>query len=258
MKKLTITLASLLMTNMASADCVNDFDGLFESTNNFSPLPGGVVDATGARTLNDYATATANQLFFTQEGRDVMGDIYFWNFYGPFGRFGTAFSDPPPMHMYGYACNDIGQCVNTHVRMDSRGLSTAEALGPIGAVFGVLTGETHFFWEPTQYSIDVTDASGNRSDILEFSRETIEQQQADQNPYDLSTAGRSRLSTKCKNNYGESLGSGSGLSLGGGSTRFARWSWDFNVPSGPPAPSYSCRDDFSSRRGSGVICSRGR
>ena len=87
MKTLVKILSLFLLTaTNAMAQCPIDTSGLGEKNTYDGNLPNDHINADGARTLDDFVNAAANELFFTAVGADFIassaGNIIFFRGYG--------------------------------------------------------------------------------------------------------------------------------------------------------------------------------
>ena len=183
----------LLTTFMVSAStgwtaCQPDKTGT--AGNAWADLPKGYLDATGARTLDDFVNAAANQISL-----NVM--------LGPFGPAGFAYRHPPPIVFHGYACNEIGQCFRTQLTVSLSGQPDVFMNGLVGFISGGLFKEFFNEYFVVNYEIVAADAEGNISDIRDFRPSTIIRQQNLKERYTLSTDGHENLDMRCRDNFGK-------------------------------------------------------
>lgn len=205
MSRLIVLVAALLATvGSAWAVCAPDTDGL-EEASSFSDeerFTDGNLDATGARTQDDFIRATANDLFFADNGSWLAGRLRastnLWNT--------SVFGTPAPRVLNGTACNDIGQCQTIQIMVQSvittdSSMQEAAIRAALGSAAGgvVSLGLREFL--PNTFTLTATAAAGQVSDPMDFIGSTILDVQSTGNGYSLSTDGQS-LDTVCKDNEG--------------------------------------------------------
>ena len=241
------------------AICEPDFSGLSginafdQSSDSYTGLPLGYVDATGARTTDDFVNTVANTLFFTPEGGRFLEEVFHWA-YGFPGFAARGYSDPSPISISGYACNEIGQCRDTRTLISFSGHQDS-LLDAVLKFFtgGLLTGVNVKF-QPMAYTITATGFDGTVTDPRDFVNASIRQQAKEKDLYDLSTDDAKTIDTDCRDNSGKIVkgtserneGDSGGDSGGDGS---GDPDWDFDLD--PPSETWDCWPD-----GSGVVCKR--
>jgi hypothetical protein len=238
------------------AICSPDFSGLSginayaqSSSPAYSGLPDGHVDATGARTTEDFVNAVANQLFFTPEGGRFLEEVFHWAHGFP-GFASRGYRDPAPVAISGYACNEIGQCRDTRTVVSFSGHRDSLFDAVIRFFTGGVISGVNVNFRPEAYTITATAFDGTDTDPRDFINYSIRQQAADKDLYDLSTDGAEDIDTDCRNNAGELVGSSSEGSGGGtGGRGSVVPDWDFNLD--PPEEEWDCWADDT-----GVVCKK--
>lgn len=231
MRHTLILLASLVFSaGTALATCNLDKTGT--AGNAWADMPKGYLDATGARTLDDFVNAAANQIFLTGPGSEIM--VTALNvMVGPFGPAGFAYKNPPPIIFHGYGCNEIGQCIRTQLTVYLSGQPDVFMNGLAGFLSSGLF--KNFFTEyfVINYEIVAADPDGNLSDIRDFRPSTIIKQQRLKERYTLSTDGQENVDMRCRDNAGK-LTNGTPASGGvSDNDESVPWLWENNIP--PPA-----------------------
>jgi hypothetical protein len=236
------------------AVCAPDFSGLSginafdqSSSTSYSGLPNGYVDATGARTTDDFVNAVANQMFFTPAGSRFLEEVFNWA-YGFPGFAARGYRNPMPIAFSGYACNEIGQCRDTRTIVSFSGHRDSFFDAVIKFFTGGVISGINVKFKPEAYTVSVTDFDGTVTDPRDFVNASIRQQATDKELYDLSTDDVEVLDTDCRNNAGKLIGGssgGTGGSSGGDTT--ADLNWDYYV--NPPEEEWDCWASDT-----GVVC----
>lgn len=198
-RKLVLLAALVLSAGTGWAACSLDKTGI--ERNDWEDLPNGFLDATGARTLDDFVNAAANQLFLTEQGSNIIVEGLLF-MVGPFGPVGFAYKDPPPIYFPGYACNEIGQCFNTQLTVMLTGEPDQFMNGLADFISGGLISPFNTDFFVRSYEIVVEDAEGNISDIRDFRPYTIVRQQQLKERYSLSTDDLENVDMRCRDNFG--------------------------------------------------------
>jgi hypothetical protein len=239
------------------AVCEPDFTGLSginafrqTSSTSYSGLPDGHVDATGARTTEDFVNAVANQLFFTSEGSRFLGEVFHWTLGFP-GIAARAYADPPPVSISGYACNEIGQCRDTRTVVTFSGRTDSLFDAVVGFFTGGVISGVNVKFIPEAYTITATNFDGTDTDPRDFINYSIRQQAADKDLYDLSTDGDENIDTDCRDNAGNVVNGqseGTGGDAGGGDIEL---DWDYYYDLEAPAEDWDCWASST-----GVVCKK--
>ena len=242
------------------AVCTPDFTGLsginaFEqsTSTSYSGLPMGYVDATGARTTDDFATTVANQLFFTPEGSRFLEEVFHWG-YGFPGFAARGYDQPSPIAISGYACNEIGQCRDTRTVVSFSGHRDSLLDAVLKFFSAGLIGGVNVKFKPQSYTITATGFDGTVTDPRDFVNDSIRHQAAEQDLYDLSTDEMDNVDTDCRDNSGKVVtgtssrdGDTGDVSGGDGSVDL---DWDFDLDL--PEEDWDCWADDT-----GVVCKKG-
>ena len=257
MKKILTKFALLTgIVPLVWAVCDPDFSGLSginafdQSSSTYSGLPMGYVDATGARTTEDFATTVANQLFFTTEGSRFLEEVFHWA-YGFPGFAARGYDHPSPISISGYACNEIGQCRDTTTLVSFSGHNDS-LFDAVLKFFSVgLIDDVHVKFQPEAYTITATGFDGTVTDPRDFINYSIRQQAAEEDLYDLSTDDSENIDTDCRDNAGKVVRGTSERTGGdagdGGGDGSADPDWVFDLD--PPEQRWDCWADET-----GVVC----
>jgi hypothetical protein len=238
------------------AACAPDFSGLSglnafdQSSTSYSGLPDGYVDAAGARTTDDFVNAVANQVFFTPEGSQFLGEAFDWAHGFP-GFASRGYDDPVPLTFSGYACNEIGQCRDTRTTVSFSGHRDSLFDAVIKFFTGGVISGVNIKFKPEAYTITATDFDGTVTDPRDFVNFSIRQQAADKDLYNLSTDNAEDIDTDCRDNAGRRIrgtsGGTGGDSDGDGSVEL---DWDFDLDA--PEDEWNCWASDT-----GVVCKKG-
>ena len=258
MKKVLTKLALALgSVPIVWAVCEPDFSGLSginafdQSSTSYSGLPLGYVDATGARTTDDFATSVANQLFFTPEGSRFLEEVFHWAHGFP-GFAARGYRSPSPISISGYACNEIGQCRDTQTLVRFSGYRDSLFDAVLSFFSGGLISGINVKFRPRAYTITAAAFDGTVTDLRDFTNRSIRRQAANEDLYDLSTDDQDDIDTDCRDNSGKILrgtsdrsGSDSGDDAGGDAS--VELDWDFDLDS--PVETWNCWASDT-----GVVC----
>ncbi|MDJ0751593.1 MAG: hypothetical protein QNJ11_19055 [Woeseiaceae bacterium] len=109
---LILAVVAISHITVASAECARDTSGM----ETHSKMGDTVVEGGNARTPEDFATAYANHMFFSDQGMDIresfMNDQSHWSD-GILGFFGGT-----PAHRQDFSapiCSNVGQCAQGHI-----------------------------------------------------------------------------------------------------------------------------------------------
>lgn len=249
MRKKFVLLASLFLSaSIGWADCILDKTGI--DRNDWEDLPNGYLDATGARTLDDFVNAAANQLFLTEQGSNIVVEGLLF-MVGPFGPVGFAYKDPPPIYFPGYACNDIGQCFDTQLTVMLTGQPDQFMNGLVDFISAGIVSPFNTDFYVRSYEIVVEDPDGNISDIRDFRPSTIVRQQKLKERYTLSTDGQEFVDMRCRDNFGN-LTNDNPVSGGvSDNDESLPWLWEISIPPPSPPATWECWETDT-----GVACRR--
>jgi hypothetical protein len=241
---------------ITTAVCAPDFSGLSginafdqSSSTSWAGLPDGYVDATGARTTDDFATTVANQPFFTPEGSRFLEEVFHWA-YGFPGFAARGYDDPAPVSISGYACNEIGQCRDTRTVVSFSGHSDSLLNAVLRFFSSGLIGGVNVKFRPEAYTITATGFDGSITDPRDFVNYSIRQQAANEDLYDLSTDDVENIDSDCRNNAGKVIrGTSGGTDGDSGGDGSIDLDWDFELD--PPEQEWDCWDSDT-----GVVCKK--
>jgi hypothetical protein len=255
MKKLLTKFALVIgIVPLVWAVCDPDFSGLsgvnaFDQTasTTYTGLPLGYVDATGARTTDDFVTTVANQLFFTPEGSRFLAEVFNWAHGFP-GFAARGYGNPPPISISGYACNEIGQCRDTTTLVSFSGHDDSLFDAVLKFFSGGLIDDVNVKFQPEAYTITASGYDGTITDPRDFINHSIRQQAFDEDLYDLSTDAVENIDTDCRDNSGKVVRSTSETTGGdAGGDGSVDLDWDFDLD--PPEQEWDCWADET-----GVVC----